>query len=384
MGELAKGLQSIFGGDDARPAPAPAAPGGMDMLDMLLNKGGAAPTDVNGLSPGMADIARYLGGEEEGQEMQGAPAPAVDHTPWYLQGPTNDVLGGGEEEPRYSDIDVEGFAPTKRNLLGKIADALVVGYGGAPIYEGRMKERDTTRALKGYLDDPQESLRRLMQVNPDAAVKLANQLRDDTRADRVAGRLEDANSLKYMGRLGGMINAIKNSSNPEEQYTRMYPKLKEFADRYKLPTHGLPETWDEEAINAYVMSNVDVDDQIKQAQLQVYREGRLSQMDRGLDIRERGVENTQDYREERLEDFDDDREERRNRPRGRGSRGGNSDGPMYIEDKNTGERVGMVNEDRTTAYVEQGDTVYLFRVKRDGSLGSLIRKVPREEFYKKD
>jgi hypothetical protein len=216
------------------------------------------------------------------------------------------ILGGGMPEtgalpptgmPQEDAIAIDAFKPTKRNILGRVADMVLVQQGGKPIYEGRMKEKDWKRAMEGFTADPLNTIRKIATFDPEAALNLYNQHMDNTRADRVAQRQEDVASMKYMGRLGGMLNAIKNSKDPGAQYTRMLPQLRAYAERYKLPTDGLPEQWDDAAINTYVMGNVDVDDQLKHEALNEYRSARLGQLQQGID-------NTQQYRQERLEDFD--------------------------------------------------------------------------------
>jgi hypothetical protein len=126
-----------------------------------------------------------------------------------------------------------------------------------------------------------------MQVKGQQGTALAayNSLADNERADQVAQRQTDVASMKYMGRMGGMLNSIQNSKDPAGQYERMLPNLKSYAERYHLPLDGLPEKYDPEAVSTYVMGNVDVDDQMKIEDMAAYRQRRLGQMDETIEQR---------------------------------------------------------------------------------------------------
>lgn len=195
------------------------------------------------------------------------------------------------------EILVEGFKPKKAGFLDRFLDNFLVNMGGKPVREQRIKEDNMRAAMEGFTSDPLNAIRRIAQINPEAAWTLYDKYLDNTRADSIAKRQEDVASMKYMGRLGGMLRAIQTSKDPADQYTRMLPNIKRYAERYGLPLEDLPEEYNDEVINAYVMRNVDVEDQIRQEQLDAYRTSRLNQMQQSID-------NTNEYRQERLKDFD--------------------------------------------------------------------------------
>ncbi len=188
------------------------------------------------------------------------------------------------------DITVvgDGWKPKKATFLSKIADGYLLSRGQKPMNHIMREQRNVAEAMRGYGQDPRAALRRLMQIPGQQQEALAayNMLSDNERADIVAKRQEDVASMKYMGRLGGMLNSISNSKDPAGQYERMLPNIKNYADRYGLDTASLPDKYDEEAIKTYVMGNVDVDDQLRIDQMQDYRDRRLGQMDRTIDQRE--------------------------------------------------------------------------------------------------
>lgn len=259
MGDIVKGLGNLFGGGQQEPA----IPSGTAPLDVLL---GTLPAT--------------------GQEIR-IPADA------------GEVMG--------PDITVEGFAPTKRNALGQIADAVLMAYGKPRIYENRMVARDTKRALKGFTsDDPaesMESLRRLMQVNPEAALPVWNQFMDNRRADEVARRQAMIAQEAVLDRVASMYASVT-----EENAERMIPLIRQYGIARGLREEDMIDSYNPEAIQAWRFGAVPVDNQMdnrrdaiaKQALID-YRGVRADQFERNLQsqVEDRTLDRTERERHNR-------------------------------------------------------------------------------------
>jgi hypothetical protein len=65
-----------------------------------------------------------------------------------------------------------GVGSPVRDFLGHLGDALLVGSGEKPAYQGRIDDRETQGALQNYMGDPAGSIAKLMRVNAPLGISL--------------------------------------------------------------------------------------------------------------------------------------------------------------------------------------------------------------------
>jgi hypothetical protein len=289
-----------------------------------------------GLSPLLSTL---LGGGEDGPAPSSTPMsqgvmgfPSVPLGGGGIPGAISEAGAMGSSEGSPIEVMGDAWKPRKPTLLGALADAYLTYSGKPPAFQQNRDARSMAEAMEGFDEDPVRAIRRIAKMKgmQDEAWNMYNQHQDNSRADRVAGRQEDVASMKYMGRHGGMLNSIQRSQNPQAQYDKMLPNLQAYAQRYNLPQ--LPNAYDPDALNTYIMGNVDVDDQLRIEQKGEYQDRRLQQMDRGLDIRQQGQQSLDGYRQERLQDFDTAEEGRNRRDATPPARaGGAKQGPIRVK-----------------------------------------------------
>ncbi len=147
------------------------------------------------------------------------------------------------------EIVVDGWKKTKRNWLGKLADGVIQAYGGKPIYEGRMQERDMKSAMEGYTHDPLTTIQRISQFNPELGLKLHEQYTDNQRQQGNLNRQNNLFDFKVEEAVTDRVANMMGVAKPET-----WGAMREQALRYakskgiELP-FGIPEAYDENAIN---------------------------------------------------------------------------------------------------------------------------------------
>lgn len=365
-------LQSLGIGGAGAAAPAAQAPMGAewnpgmgmfgidpsDMSKYLPDTAGAK--QIGGPMSGMGIIKALVGGGGGGQEQGQLPPGTISE-----QG----AMGQGQQDP---DLQVTGDAwhPRKHTFLGDLADAFLVATGHQPAYAQARDKRSAHEAMQGFDQDPVQAIRRLQQVNgyEDKAYDMYKTYQDDKRADLAAGSLADSRAAKIMPRIGGLLNAIKNSKDPAAAYTNNLSRLRSLQQRAG-DEEPLPDAYDEEAIDAYIGMNIDPEDQIKQAALQNWRQQQGQWKERGLEQRDR-----------RLDQFDTAEEGRNNRyntPKPKA--GATPQGGQLIRDAN-GNVVGKTGASGKTAQVVAPDGGFqYFEVLPNGRLG---KRLPNELFEK--
>ncbi len=290
-----------------------------------------------------------------------APAPA------QTQAPAQEMVN--------PDLEVtgDGWKPRKPTILGAIADAFLMSRGGKPMFSIMRDQRNVNEALSDFGADPMTAIRRLSRVpgQEGKAWDMYNQTVDNQRADVQADSLNDSRSEKYMTRVGGMLNAIMRAKDPAAAYSANIDRIRKYAEGRGLDISALPDAFDEDAINSYIMGGVSPDDQLKMEALEQYRSQRLGQIDRSLDQRDTTQQNTQAYRERRLDQIDTAEEGKNNRSKVvQGQQA-----PRYVRDPQ-GNVVGRIDKSGKVAELKapDGGTQY-FEVLPDGKLG---RRIPNE------
>jgi hypothetical protein len=222
-----------------------------------------------------------LGGQDPsaGGMPMGVPIPPMAGDP----APVNNVPALAEEEV----LAVQGFKPTHRNIFGRLADMWLQAQGQKPIYEGRMQERDMKRAFEGFSSDPKAVASRLAQMGrPDLAVSIWDKAEDNERGNEAQDRLIRNADMKHSADVHTMIANTLGAAN-EKNWPLMRQRLMNYAQRSGVELmYDLPETWDEGHIDSIRYGKVPVAKQMTLEDNRTYRDQRLAQQDRGLDIRE--------------------------------------------------------------------------------------------------
>lgn len=303
---LIPGIGKLMGGQNAG-AFAAISP----LLSALLG-GGGGEEDVSQPQPmsqgvmGFPSVPMGRGGIPGAISEAGA-------MPSYGEGQDVEVVG-------------DGWKPRKPTILGALADAYLTYSGKPPAFSINRNARSMREAMEGFTDDPTRAINRLSKIPgmQDEAWKLLNQYQDNARADGTLERqnrqLDDRNERE----MHSYAAAMMGSPAVNEQ---TWPKFREMAiqrakSRGVDMEHLIPEQYDPESVDFFRWGEVKPKDQMKMADDRSYRGQRLNQIDRGLDIRQEGVDNTERYREERLEDFDNAEAGKNSRSAGRGSRKG--------------------------------------------------------------
>lgn len=80
----------------------------------------------------------------------------------------NRALGASQIPPQAAPHGPSGF----RSFLGAIGDALLVSQGHEPAYRKAMEQQQQQNALKGFLTNPDDAIRLLMQTDAKSGIEL--------------------------------------------------------------------------------------------------------------------------------------------------------------------------------------------------------------------
>lgn len=153
-----------------------------------------------------------------------------------------------EEEPTGDDVTVEGdpWQPKKQDVLSIIGDFLLMRRGMQPLFRQRLEERNLREAMKGYDRDPEGAIRRVNQVDADAAAKLRSRLYEDRYRQEQAREKRFQADQELDQTVSSMLDPLLKRK-PEEA-AQMYPKFRDIMAR-RIEMRGgdpsaLPEQWD--------------------------------------------------------------------------------------------------------------------------------------------
>jgi hypothetical protein len=174
-------------------------------------------------------------------------------------------------------------------ILGKIGDALLLANGLPMYHKQEMDRRAVAEAMQGFTEDPLAAIERLAQKQPELAQKYYNdyldsQAKSATAAEAKRGHdiTERDNVFDRDMKLNETIGGLLNRANADN-YTLIRDRAKALAKAYNSTiADTLPENWDERSVRDWAISSMPVKDQENIN----YRNDRLSQFDRGLDIQE--------------------------------------------------------------------------------------------------
>lgn len=288
---------------------------------------------------------------------------AIDYQPPAVTARQPDLQGEARldnDMPEPDEAVVQGWRPKKRSTLGLIGDVLL-GFMGAqqPVFGNRIRNKNIEGAMEGFTQDPLESIRRMRQVDPDAAWKMYGQYKDDERADIVANAAKEKQRNMVRDRIGSMMGA----SNPDN-WEKNLPLLRRYAESRGEDPSEIPDAYDEDAINMYRMGGVPVDDQLDNDRDGRYKSERLQDFDENRDATNdrfyQGQAN-QDRRQEYGQDRQDARQSRSIAAQDR--RGGK--GPsrnVIIKDSKGNDRAIRFSPDGTKAIGEANGTTVRYHV----------------------
>lgn len=155
-----------------------------------------------------------------------------------------------------------GLKGTFRDVLGVLGDAFLMNSGINPIYSGQRHQEKIGDALAGFDQDPIGAIRRLGGVDAALGQKYYGDYLDS--ADRQAALAQKAKADaftqegQFSTRLGGMFGAAN-----EATYGPMLANARKRAESLGMGhlLDGLPETYDKDAVNAWVRGTMEPKDQ---------------------------------------------------------------------------------------------------------------------------
>lgn len=197
----------------------------MSLLDVILGGSNAAATMPNG---------NQYDYDADGNLLPKAPAAPVNQAP---------ITVTGRPAPAAPDgAPADTWRPKKAGLLGQIADYLFDTHFGK-----ENVRRNMQGALEHLTSNPAEAIKRLNQVDPDAATALWDKVKDNQRADDAQARMNKMSDLgidKYIDQyIAGTLNRATQSDSPETMWPKAVARAREIASRYGKEIN-LPDIYD--------------------------------------------------------------------------------------------------------------------------------------------
>lgn len=202
------------------------------------------------------------------------PPPAGDE----MDPPGLPSVGG--EEPQ--EAMIKGWKKPNPNLLGVLADTLILHYGGKPVYGPMFQQQMFGEAMQGFQKDPEEAIARMRQVNPELAWRMHQQHIDNTRQQAAVDAQTRYNDFRYKDAVQERISRMIGALTPEN-YGVLLPRIQAYTQA-KGETVDLPDVYDADALSLHRLGGVSVDDQMDNARDGYYKERRLGQMDTRLQM----------------------------------------------------------------------------------------------------
>lgn len=185
------------------------------------------------------------------------------------------------------------WKPTHRNILGRIADAMLIGHGQQPVYEKRMQQRDMESAMRDYdPGNPVPTIKRIAQIPgmADQAMKLYEQ--NDTDKERNQSRnIRDAAKKDLINQRIGGIAGIANEKNFPDARQLMIDTVKRWGEN--PDDYDIPDSYNKDKLDLLSGGTITAKDQ----QAQAARE-------QAITLRGQAIQNIEDYRKARLGQFD--------------------------------------------------------------------------------
>lgn len=257
------------------------------------------------LQPPVDPLAQYRpslagpGGFSSGTEaVMGFPSVPYSSPPLVAPSPA-DIVQNGQGPPALAQNEdlgtVQGWAPKKPTILGAIADAFLMSKGGKPMYTMMRNQENMQRAMRGFTSNPEEAIRRVGMIPgmQEKAWDMYNQQYDNETARASQDRM---NRSLDMRNEDYMYNYVANMMGTATEET--WPTMRELAIK-RAVARGMdpiqiealiPPTFDPTSVEYIRYGQIKNKDQIA-----------IKQKDRALDQRDTSIQNTQNYRSERLD-----------------------------------------------------------------------------------
>jgi hypothetical protein len=234
-----------------------------EVLNSILGGGGQAPIQA---AMGLGDFLNQRAAEP----MYGGISEAG-------------AIPGSDQGQSPQEIVVQGdpFKPKKRSIWGVLGDAILLHSGHkGPFFADRKREQNLRRAMEGFAQGPVAAIQRVSRIPgmADEAWKMYGQHRDDERGDMAQQRLLGKDQFSIQQKAAGILGQVKEDGSNYGPVRALYNGIMR---RNKIDFE-LPEEFDPELLGGLFSGAISPDKQ----QLNDYRQSRLEQMDRGLDIRE--------------------------------------------------------------------------------------------------
>jgi hypothetical protein len=196
---------------------------------------------------------------EEHDEPAPPPAQKSENTPQVTaeQG-WDDWQGTVEKREAEEPVNVRGFKPGHRNIIGKALDALFMMTGNKPLYEYNMQERDYRRAMQGYSQNPENAARQATTVSGPEGAKVFDYVQDRKNKDR-----------ERIGKAEGPLRQMYYAATPET-YEAMAAQAAKYAKAQGIPEDMLPANLDE--AKAYAEGGYEIKDRMEQRSKDLYRD----------------------------------------------------------------------------------------------------------------
>lgn len=140
-----------------------------------------------------------------------------------------------------------GQTGTLRKILGTLGDAFLVQGGGKAMYAPKVQQEKESDALVGFAQNPSAAIGRLAAVNPDAAVKLQNQVVNQElaqgRINQASQKLGAATGAKAMITFGQLNQAYAKAPTPEAKQA-ILAQVQALRDSSGLDEKTMPDPTD--------------------------------------------------------------------------------------------------------------------------------------------
>lgn len=162
------------------------------------------------------------------------------------------------------------------NILGALGDAFLVANGAQPVYAPRLKMMREAEALQGYDKDPYGAISRVTDIDPATGIKLRGDQQDYDAKAASQALLKRKMDYDYQSGIESDAKSLLATANEKN-----YPALKALVERRLAaagiaPSFGsLPATYDKDAIDSIVNSDLSVKDRATLEAREAYQNATL-------------------------------------------------------------------------------------------------------------
>lgn len=195
--------------------------------------------------------------------------------------------------PSNEDQVTAGFGAhgTLGHILGALGDAFLVQGGAKPAYSDRIHKARIADALSGFQTDPDAAIERVGQVDPALAIDLSknNEVAQYKKAltEATQQRAQETITKAVNTQAFSLLGAI-NPKHPETYDPIRKQFYAYYAAKGMTPPVELPEQYDPEALSYIMRNGLTPEQQVTTD----YKNTRIGQIDRGLDISQQRADDT--------------------------------------------------------------------------------------------